>query len=112
VSIAKQHLELLTSVGTVPPSARPIAQAVIIRQALELALAEHWNRHSPQMLASSTASQLSCLRIRLDSDVVGSLRLAWSALSRSMHSTGYDHPPNQDELSRYSDAVERLIANG
>jgi hypothetical protein len=112
VSLATQHLALLGSVGAVPPGARPFARAVIIRQALELALGEHWGQHSPPMLTSSTASQLSCLRVRLDTDLVGSLKLAWKGLSRSMHSTGYDHPPSDDELDRYREAIERLIEDG
>lgn len=102
---------MLSAVGTMPPGARPFARAVIIRQALEIALDEHWGLHSPPMLESSTASQLSCLRVRLDTELVGSLKLAWKGLSRSMHSTGYDHPPSDDELNRYRNAIERLIAS-
>jgi hypothetical protein len=111
MSTTKQHLSLLGSVDTMPPAARPFAHAVIIRQALEMALAEHWSLHSPPMLASSTASQLSCLRVRLDTELVGSLKLAWRGLSRSLHSAGYDHPPTEDELSRYRNAIERLISS-
>ena len=107
----QRHLGLLGSVDSVPTATRPFARAVIIRQALELALVEHWNERSPSMTASTTASQLSCLRPQLGSDLVGSLKLAWSGLSRSLHSTGYDHPPTDDELDRYRTAVERLITS-
>ena len=86
----------------------PRAAALVGRQALEQAIAHRF----PELMSASFRAQLICLPTFFDDPALaGDVALSWSSLGHATHFRGYDLPPTSDELQRWLERVERLLAH-
>jgi len=91
----------------------PRAVALLGRQALEHGLDDLWRALSPRVRNASRHAQLVCLGAYVrDEALVSGIRHAWHGLSRACHHHAYELPPTAEELGRWLDAVDRLVALG
>lgn len=88
----------------------PRSAAVLARQALELALADHWRAHHPGVEAASMRAQLICIAVLGPGDVAHRTRYVWHALSNACHRHAYDLAPTASELSGWIDEVEHVAS--
>jgi hypothetical protein len=89
----------------------PRAAALLARQALEAALADHWAGRAPGLERASMRAQLACLPDYLpDRRLAADTAFAWAALSEACHHHAYELAPTASELGAWLDAVERLVA--
>jgi hypothetical protein len=89
----------------------PRAAALLARQALEAALADHWRRRAPGVERASMRAQLACLPDYLaDRRLAADVSFTWSALSEACHHHAYEIGPTASELEGWLAAVERLVA--
>jgi len=89
----------------------PRAVALLGRQALEHGLDDLWRALAPRMRDASRHAQLVCLGAFVrDEALVSGIRHAWHGLSRACHHHAYELPPTAEELGRWLDAVDRLVA--
>lgn len=110
--------ELLNAARTMVRQSRPgtaglwpRAAALLGRQALEAALDELWSRKQPGIERASMRCQLLCMpTILAERDLVGRAAHAWIALTHACHHHPYELPPTAEELDRWLDAVETVIA--
>ena len=80
----------------------------LARQALEAAVAEHWDRTSRGLSSANMRTQLICLRAyRDDTDVCRQLAWAWSELSDAAHARG--GPPTRADLDTWLGTIERSL---
>lgn len=87
------------------------AVAVLIRQALEGALATLWARKARGLEAAPVTVQLHCLPAYLDDDpLAAEAAYTWSALSAACHHHGYALPPTAVDLAGWLAVTERLTA--
>lgn len=87
----------------------PRAVAFLARQALELSLAELWQKRALKMGWASERAQLLCVEPVLgDAAVAAGATLAWNALSEACHAHPYDLPPTAGELAIWLEAVDSL----
>ena len=86
----------------------PRAAALLGRQALELLLAELWQRRAPGTEEASMRAQLICLPRYLDAALAGRVAYAWGALSDACHQHAYELAPTAPELRRWLHVVEEL----
>lgn len=92
------------------PGAWPRASALLLRQALESAMAGVWAVHSPALERASFSTQLSCLRAFVsDERVVAEARHTWHSLSGACHHRGYGLPPSRESLALWSRRVRALV---
>ena len=90
----------------------PRAVALLGRQALEHGLDDLWSALAPRVRAASRNAQLLCLSAFVsDEELVSGVRHAWHGLSRACHHQVYELPPTAEELGRWLDAVDRLVAH-
>lgn len=88
----------------------PRAAALLGRQSLEEAIDRYWVRTLPPMRGVTRKTQLACLDLYLrDAELVGGIRIAWSALSRACHHHAYELSPAAPELDAWIATVERLV---
>lgn len=91
----------------------PRAVALLGRQALEQGLDDLWGAVAPRVRDASRHAQLLCLGAFVrDRELVSGIRHAWHGLSRACHHHAYELPPTAEELGRWLDAVDRLVALG
>lgn len=85
----------------------PKAAALLGRQALESAI----RQQIPEIADASGRARNVCLPALLgDRKLARDLIQSWGALSRATHYHAYDLPPTADELERWLEPVDRLIA--
>jgi hypothetical protein len=88
----------------------PRAAALLVRQALEAALAEHWRHRAPGLERASMRAQLACLPDYLpDRRLAADVAFTWATLSAVCHHHAYELGPTAAELSARLAVVERLI---
>lgn len=86
------------------------AVALLARQALESALADHWARRAPGMEACNATAQLVALRFYVDDpQVAHAAHQAWCSLSEACHHHGYDLAPTAAELATWLDTVAMVV---
>ena len=87
------------------------ASALLIRQALEEALARFWRRFQPGVENAAVWSQLRCFPDYLKSDPELAFRAAWAwhRLSRACHAHPYDLAPGAPEILQWIEQVEAII---
>ena len=88
----------------------PRAAALLVRQALEVALKTYWSAKARGLEAVPMRAQLLCLAGTLnDADVGRRAYAVWSALSRACHYHAYDLAPTREELLAWCDDVAMVI---
>jgi hypothetical protein len=89
----------------------PRAAALLGRQALEGALDRLWMLRAPGVESSSMKAQLLALPFYLgEEELAEDAAQAWWAFTRATHEDAYELPPTHEELERWLDDVEQLIA--
>jgi hypothetical protein len=89
----------------------PRAALLLTRQALELALDRLWRRCEPGLEPCSARAQFLCLGPYLgDAALAREAHVAWQSMSRGCHYRAYELPPTAEELTRWLDVVEHVIA--
>ena len=88
----------------------PRAAALLVRQALEVALKTYWSAKARGLEEVSMRAQLLCLEGTLnDADAGRRARAAWNALSRASHYHAYELAPTREELLAWCDDVAVVI---
>src|SRR5262245_44855813 len=89
----------------------PRAAVILARQSLEVALKTYWAAKGPGVEDAPMRAQLLCLVSWLgDERVAREAHYAWSALSSASHYHPSDLAPTQDEIMRWCDTVQEVIA--
>ncbi len=91
---------------------RLVAAALLLRQALEDVLDQHWTRTVPEMVEVSGRAQLISLPFYIDPQLAGEVNFAWCRLSSVCHHDAYELPPSVDELERLADIVDSFVKAG
>ena len=88
----------------------PRAAALLVRQALEVALKTYWSARARGLEEASMHAQLLCLDGTLNDREVGRrAHAAWSALSRAVHYHAYELAPTSEELLTWCADVAVVI---
>lgn len=88
----------------------PRAAALLVRQALEVALRTYWSAKAHGLEEAPMRAQLLCLEGTLnDADVGRRAHAAWGALSRASHYHAYELAPTKEELLAWCDDVAVVI---
>lgn len=87
---------------------RTAAAALLVRQALEVAVGQVWADRVPEMAATTDRAQQITLAFYVDSDLGDQVSWAWARLSHLCHHTAYEMPPSVAEVRDLIDVVERL----
>jgi hypothetical protein len=88
---------------------RNLAAALLLRQALEDAMDELWERTVPGMKPLSTRAQLITLPFYTDPDLAAQIQFTWCQLSGACHHDSYELPPPLHEIEKAAETVERLV---
>lgn len=91
---------------------RLLAAALLLRQALEDAIDQHWARTVPAMAKVSGRAQLISLPFYVDPRLAGQVAYAWCRLSTVCHHDAYELPPSLEELERLADIVDDFARAG
>jgi hypothetical protein len=98
------HPGALTSPGWVR------SVVLLIRQALEDAVAAFWMRRAPGTEQASGKSRFVALRFYLDDPAVARrAHHTWAVLSDATHHHGYDLAPTAEELRTWFDTVTEIV---
>jgi len=88
----------------------PRAAALLVRQALEVALKTYWSARARGLEEAPMRAQLLCLEGTLnDAGVARRAHAAWGALSRASHYHAYELAPTREELLAWCDDVAVVI---
>jgi hypothetical protein len=90
---------------------RTQAIATLTRQALETSIDAYWADIAPGAERATMNVQLLCLPLYAGAEVAGLAGAAWSALSGVCHVRAYDLSPTADELRRWVNDVDTVIAS-
>jgi hypothetical protein len=101
---------LLVDAGPDGGGWRARAIATLARQALEAGLDAFWRSVAPGVEEANRTEQLLCLPVYAGDDVGGQAFASWAVLSEACHVRAYDLVPTDDELARWVDDVDRLLA--
>jgi hypothetical protein len=93
-----------------PAGWRPNAIATLTRQALEAGIDAYWQRVASGTEQAHRSVQLLCLPVYAGDDLGGLASLTWVSLSGVCHVRAYDLAPSGDELARWADNVDRVLA--
>ncbi|MEU5278749.1 hypothetical protein AB0G87_20315 [Streptomyces asoensis] len=96
-------------VNTLAPGLRARAAAVLLRMALDQALAAYWQRVTPSMTRIGKHRML-CLEWYAGHDTARRCRTTWSALSAACHYRTYELPPALAEIHTRLLEVTALLA--
>jgi len=84
--------------------------ALLIRQALEAALATYWHGVAPGMNTCDLRAQLVSLRFYLDEpDAARLAHQTWAVLSQACHHRAYELAPTAAELQQWTATVAEII---
>lgn len=100
--------DLLGEGGRPLRSARTAAAALVVRQALELAVDDVWRERAPAMADVTDRAQQITLPFFVGREVGDEARWAWSRLSHLCHHTAYEMPPTTSEVVALIGVVARL----
>ena len=67
--------------------------ALLVRQAVEMWLAQYWDATAPGVAAASRKAQLLLLNDRLPEDAAAEAHATWSQLSHACHHRVFDLEP-------------------
>jgi hypothetical protein len=89
----------------------PRAAALMARQALESAIAQHWNTQADtsELPSCSMRTQLTCLPSYLDRQKARQAAYVWAALSNACHYHSYELAPTAAELTGWINDVRTVI---
>ena len=88
----------------------PRAAALLVRQALEVALKTYWSVKARGLEEAPMRAQLLCLEGTLpDGSVARRAHATWSALSRASHYHPYELAPTREELLAWCEDVAVVI---
>ena len=87
---------------------RPLAAALLLRQALEEALDDFWLGSQPGMENVSARAQLVSLPYYLDTELAGDVTYAWYRLSAICHHDAYELAPSLGEVLHLAEIVGNL----
>jgi hypothetical protein len=101
------------SLLTDPPMALagrwPGAVTVLLRRALERALAQLWRAKAPSLEQADYRAQFLLLPRYIEREIAATASHTWSELSAACHQRAYDLPPTAGELARWFGATEALV---
>jgi hypothetical protein len=87
----------------------PRAAAHLCRQALEETLDAYWKARAPGLELASMRAQLAALPAYLNRELAGEVAFTWRALSSACHHHVYELAPTAQELSLWTETIERLM---
>lgn len=91
---------------------RTAAAALLIRQALEVAVDQVWADCVPDMAQTTDRAQQITLAFYVGGELGDQVTWAWSRLSHLCHHTAYEMPPSVAEVRELIEVVERLATAG
>lgn len=84
------------------------AVALLVRQSVEMRLAQYWEVTSPSVGRVSRRTQFLLLHDRLSSAQVADAHAAWSQLSHACHHRVFDLEPSLSQARQWIDQAERF----
>ncbi len=86
--------------------------ALLLRQALERAVAERLDARAPGARAANFRVQFLCLaQVGRDPEQSARLWCTWTSLSHACHHHGYELPPSGAELRSWLDVVREVAVD-
>lgn len=86
------------------------AVALLVRQALEMWLADYWDATAPGVAGASRKAQLLLLNARLPEDAAAEAYATWSQLSHACHHRVFDLEPSTGQALHWIAQAERTAA--
>jgi hypothetical protein len=90
-------------------STRHLAAALLLRQALEDAIDDFWQKELPAMESLSARAQLITLPFYIEPTLAAQVQFTWYQLSATCHHDSYDLPPPLHELESAAETVTQLV---
>ena len=90
----------------------PRAATYLVRQALEIALDEYWQRGDSSVATLANCSmetQMACLPEFIEPALARQAAYVWTALSGACHFHPYELGPTAEELDRWLDDVASFV---
>ncbi|PPJ31724.1 hypothetical protein C5E45_22965 [Nocardia nova] len=88
----------------------PRASAWTLRIAVEHAIEELWNSVSPRMVSVTRRAQLLVLPKYIGAQAAGEASVLWAELSVVTHHHDYELNPTVQQLRRWQESSERVVA--
>jgi hypothetical protein len=92
--------------GAQPWTTRAIA--LLVRQAVEMWLAQYWDATAPRVAGASRKAQLLLLNAQLPEDAAAEAHATWSQLSHACHHRVFDLEPTTAQALSWIAQAERL----
>lgn len=110
MTVVDDALALLDAPVRLSEEGRARAVALLLRMALEDAMAEHWRARWPTMPDAKLRHQLIALPVmwRGDPTVVADLEAHWYRLTQACHAGAHEVVADRDELRGIAGAVGRF----
>jgi len=86
------------------------AVALLVRQAVEMWLAQYWQATAPGVAGASRKAQLLLLNADLPEDAAAQAHATWSQLSHACHHRIFDLEPSTAQALQWIAQVERIGA--
>lgn len=86
------------------------AVALLVRQAVEMWLAQYWDATAPGVVTASRKAQLLLLNAQLSEDDAAEARATWSQLSHACHHRVFDLEPTSGQALQWIAQAERIGA--
>lgn len=84
------------------------AAALLVRQAVEMWLAQYWQATAPGVAVASRKAQLLLLNDALTEDAAAEAHATWSQLSHACHHRVFDLEPTTGQALQWIAQAERL----
>lgn len=86
------------------------AVALLVRQAIEMWLADYWDATAPGVAGASRKAQLLLLNAGLPEDAAAEAYATWSQLSHACHHRVFDLEPSTGQALHWIAQAERIAA--
>lgn len=86
------------------------AVALLVRQAVEMWLAQYWEATAPGVAGASRKAQLLLLNAKLPEEAAAEAHATWSQLSHACHHRVFDLEPTTSQALQWIAQVERIGA--
>jgi S-methylmethionine-dependent homocysteine/selenocysteine methylase len=86
------------------------AVALLVRQAVEMWLAQYWDATAPGVMTASRKAQLLLLNARLSEADAAEAHATWSQLSHACHHRVFDLEPTTGQALQWIAQAERIGA--
>ena len=86
------------------------AVALLVRQALEMWLADYWDATAPGVAGASRKAQLLLLNAQLPEETAAEAYATWSQLSHACHHRVFDLEPSTGQALHWIAQAERIAA--